>query len=137
MVALALGSFDMFHVGHLHALRRGVAESGSLVIGVADDALVLARCGREPRVSQAERVEVLTAFFPDEDIRVVSTDGCELAERVGADTVYVCVPPDDLGDVPSGVGMPTVVALPYHTTDSPSLRSTLESEVLWPLRVPR
>lgn len=127
----------MFHVGHLHALRRSVADSESLVIGVADDALVLARCGREPRVAQSERVEVLSAFFPDEDIRLVSSDSTDLASVLGADTVFVCVPPDDLCDIDAGGdGSPAVVALPYHTTESRSLRSTLESEVLWPLRVP-
>lgn len=139
VVALALSSFDMFHVGHLHALRdalRHAAQSSEdLVVGVASDELVSARLGRDPRVALPERLEVLGAFFPDADIRTVSTDGAELVAELGVGTVFACVPPDDAAAVvaatPSGCD---VVALPYRTTDSASLRSTLEPEVLWPLR---
>lgn len=125
----------MFHVGHLHALRRAVDAAGDLIIGVADDELVLARYGREPRVAQPERMEVLTAFFPDAEVRSVSSDGAGLAAELGADTVFVCVPPDHAPlAAAGGPGSPAVVVLPYHMTSSVSLRSTLEPEVLWPLR---
>ena len=59
---VALGSFDMFHVGHLRALRRASQMTRHLTVAVADDALVEARCGGAPLVPLAHRVEVLGGF---------------------------------------------------------------------------
>lgn len=125
---LALSSFDMFHVGHLSALRQARAEVDRLVIAVASDELVRERVGRSPKVAEDERVEVLTAFFPDETIEVVSVDDADtLTALFGAEVELVCLPEGT--DPPPGA-----TRLRYEMTTSPSLRETLEPEILWALR---
>ena len=126
VVGVAHSSFDMFHVGHLRAIRAALERTGDLVLAVASDGLVARRLGRPPKVGEAERTEVLRAFFPDLRIELVDDD--DVAGRVGADVRYVCVPEG----VECGADGVAVVELPYVTTTSESLRATLEPEVLWP-----
>lgn len=129
-VGIALGSFDMFHVGHLAAIRRARAAVDRIVLAVADDDLVRSVRGSDAVVSCAERVEVLEAFFPDAVIAVVAdTDVSDLVARHEVDVVFVCGPS---GDAPQQVrAAPSVVALPFETTSSVSLQLTLEPEILW------
>lgn len=126
---VALGSFDMFHVGHLSAIRQAQAEVDSLVLAVADDALVLARRGGAPMVPVAERCEVLDAFFPDLSIDVVADDRlAELVSRFDPDVVFVCGPEASLA---SADGRPSFTTVRYEPTTSESLLATLEPEILW------
>ena len=130
-VGLAVGSFDLFHVGHLDALRAAAAEVDRLVIGVADDDLVARRRGSAPMVPLEERLEVVDAFFPDAAVQAVSTDdAAELVRLFGATQLFVCVADVDAeGPLPDLV----VTALPYRTTTSESVLRTVEADVLWML----
>ena len=127
---LALSSFDMFHVGHLSALRQANELTERLVIAVASDDLVITRYGRSARVSQDERVEVLGAFHPEATIEVVDNDSAlVLSTRFGLDVIFVCGPVAEPAVAsPSGL---TVVPLRYEMTSSASLLKSLESDVLW------
>ena len=129
-VGIALGSFDMFHVGHLAAIRRAREAVDRIVLAVADDDLVRSVRGTDPVVAVAERVEVLEAFFPDAVIEVVAdTDVSDLVARHEVGVAFVCCPS---GGVPERVrSAPSVVALPFETTSSVSLQLTLEPEILW------
>ena len=132
-VGLALGSFDMFHVGHLSALRQASPLTARLVIAVAADALVASRYGREPRVAEDERVEVLGAFYPEAVIEIVATDeAAVLAKHFDAGAAFVCGPViDPPVESPFQVGGMVVVPLRYEMTTSASLLKSLESDVLW------
>lgn len=126
-MGVAFGSFDMFHVGHLRAIRAALAYGDPLVLAVASDATVAARTGRPPKVAESERAEVLRAFFPDLRVEIVEDDGA-LGERFGTTVRYVCVP---AGTTLPSADLP-LVELPYDTTTSESLLATLEADVLWP-----
>ncbi|MGO4330234.1 adenylyltransferase/cytidyltransferase family protein [Cupriavidus sp. 2TAF22] len=56
---LAVGVFDLFHVGHLRYLQYIRARCATLVTVVTRDATVLARKGRTPAVPEAERLEIV------------------------------------------------------------------------------
>ncbi|WP_317203281.1 adenylyltransferase/cytidyltransferase family protein [Janthinobacterium sp.] len=57
--ALAVGVFDLFHVGHLRYLQFARARCASLVVAVTRDATVLARKGCGTIVPEAQRIEII------------------------------------------------------------------------------
>lgn len=129
---VALGSFDMFHVGHLRALRRAVELSEHLIVAVADDALVETRCGAAPLVSVEHRVEVLGAFELADDIVVVDSDlAAALIESYGVDEAFV-TGGDALPDAIVG-GSPRLplTLIDVATTVSGSLRNAPDQALLW------
>lgn len=60
---LTLGTFDLFHVGHLELLRacRRMAEGGAVVAAVNSDEFVQRYKGKAPVVPLADRMEVVAA----------------------------------------------------------------------------
>jgi glycerol-3-phosphate cytidylyltransferase len=56
---LAVGVFDLFHVGHLRYLQYARARCQTLVVTVTPDATVFARKKRLPAIPQAERLEIV------------------------------------------------------------------------------
>lgn len=129
---VALGSFDMFHVGHLRALHRAAELSEHLTIAVADDALVEARCGAAPLVSVEHRVEVLGAFDLADDIVVVDSDlAAALIESFGVDGAFVT--DDDAAPDAIVGGSPRLplTLIDVTTTTSGSLRNAPDQALLW------
>ena len=59
---ITLGTFDVFHVGHIRVLQRAAALGDRLVVGVSADALNLAKKGRAPVYSQEERMEIVASL---------------------------------------------------------------------------
>lgn len=56
---LAVGVFDLFHVGHLRYLQFARARCRSLTALVTRDATVLAKKGRPAAMPELERMEIL------------------------------------------------------------------------------
>src|SRR5918998_127295 len=67
---LTFGTFDVFHVGHLRVIERAAALGDRLVVGVSADALNVAKKGREPVFSQAERLAIVAALKPVDEVFV-------------------------------------------------------------------
>ena len=67
---LTFGTFDVFHVGHLRVIERAAALGDRLVVGVSADALNVARRGRQPVFSQAERLTIVAALKPVDEVFV-------------------------------------------------------------------
>jgi glycerol-3-phosphate cytidylyltransferase len=80
---LAVGVFDLFHVGHLRYLQFIRARCRTLVVVVAPDALVLAKKGHAPAVPEAERLEIVRGLgWVDEVLPMwASMDDTESTER--------------------------------------------------------
>ena len=66
--AITFGTFDVFHVGHLRVIERAAALGDRLVVGVSADALNLRKKGRAPVFSQAERLEIVAALKPVDEV---------------------------------------------------------------------
>ena len=67
---ITFGTFDVFHVGHLRVIERAAAQGDRLVVGVSSDALNLSKKGREPVFSQSERIEIVSALKPVDEVFV-------------------------------------------------------------------
>jgi len=59
---VTFGTFDVFHVGHLRLLERAHALGTRLVVGVSTDALNIAKKGRSPVFTEAERRDIVAAL---------------------------------------------------------------------------
>jgi glycerol-3-phosphate cytidylyltransferase len=59
---LTFGTFDVFHVGHLHILERARQLGDRLVVGVSSDALNIAKKGRAPVFPEAERMRIVSSL---------------------------------------------------------------------------
>src|SRR3954470_3754572 len=67
---LTFGPFDVFHGGHLRVIERAAQYGDRLVVGVSSDALNVAKKGREPVFSQAERLAIVGALKPVDEVFV-------------------------------------------------------------------
>jgi glycerol-3-phosphate cytidylyltransferase len=69
-IVLTFGTFDVFHVGHLRVIERAAQYGDRLIVGVSSDALNVAKKGREPVFSQAERLAIVGALKPVDEVFV-------------------------------------------------------------------
>lgn len=60
MRVLTLGTFDLFHPGHVYLLRRA-AEEGAVSVGVNSDRFVSEYKGRMPAESEEKRLKTVKA----------------------------------------------------------------------------
>ncbi len=67
---ITFGTFDVFHVGHLRVIERAADLGDRLVVGVSADALNVRKKGREPVFSQDERLAIVAALKPVDEVFV-------------------------------------------------------------------
>ena len=65
---LTFGTFDVFHVRHLLVIQRAAALGDRLVVGVSADALNLRKKGREPVFGEDERMAIVAALKPVDEV---------------------------------------------------------------------
>ncbi len=59
--AMAFGSFDVFHPGHLHYLKMA-SRYGRLIVVVARDINIKKLKGREPLIDEQSRLEMVSSL---------------------------------------------------------------------------
>ena len=59
---LAMGVFDLFHIGHLRYLQKARSLGDHLTVGVATDAISMASKGKRPIVPEKDRLEIISAL---------------------------------------------------------------------------
>ena len=132
VVGYVPGVFDLFHVGHLNALRQGRSMCDVLVAGVVSDEVCEAAKGIRPTVPLRERLEIVKAIGIVDDAYVELTPDKRDAWRdVGFHKIFKG---DDWLHTPKGdrlerlmaeVGV-EVVYFPYTVhTSSTALRAHL------------
>ena len=67
---ITFGTFDVFHVGHLRVITRAASFGDRLVVGVSADELNLRKKGRLPVFSEGERLEIVAALKPVDEVFV-------------------------------------------------------------------
>jgi len=65
---ITFGTFDVFHVGHLRVIQRARSLGDRLVVGVSADALNLRKKDRLPVFSEDERMEIVAALKPVDEV---------------------------------------------------------------------
>lgn len=79
------GVFDLFHAGHLQALKNARALGDYLLVGVHND-LEASSYKRRPVISFEQRIEIVTAIAcVDEAIEAPLVSSRELYEKHGID----------------------------------------------------
>jgi glycerol-3-phosphate cytidylyltransferase len=84
IVGYVPGVYDLFHVGHLNALRQARRLCDVLVAGVVSDEVCEATKGFRPTVPLAERIEIVDAIgFVDATYAETTTDKADAWREVG------------------------------------------------------
>ena len=88
---ITFGTFDVFHVGHLRVIQRARALGDRLVVGVSADALNLRKKDRLPVFSQDERMEIVAALKPVDEVFLEESleQKREYVLRYGADVLVM------------------------------------------------
>jgi len=85
-----MGTFGMLHTGHLELLQRCSSRSKHLTVGIIDDALVVARKGRQTSSSVHDRAaRIAEVVCVDVIVKVHDTDISALWERHKFDVLFV------------------------------------------------
>lgn len=132
IVGYVPGVFDLFHVGHLNALRQARALCDVLVAGVVSDEVCEATKGIVPTVPLEERIEIVDAIgIVDATYAERTTDKVDAWREVGFQLLFKG---DDwkgtekarvLEERMAGVGV-EVVYFPYTLqTSSTALRAAI------------
>jgi glycerol-3-phosphate cytidylyltransferase len=133
VVGYAPGVYDLFHIGHLSALRYARKACDRLVVGVVSDEVAYAAKGRLPVVPLEERLEIVRALsLVDEAVVEDVPTKLMMWERLRFDVV---IKGDDWKGTPkgdalerdmAGVGV-AVSYFPYtRHTSSTILRQALD-----------
>lgn len=94
------GAFDLFHIGHLNALRQARSLCDVLVAGVVADEICLATKGVRPTVPLVERLEIVEAIgIVDAVYAEDSADKSDAWRDVGFHRLFKG---DDWQDTPKG-----------------------------------
>jgi cytidyltransferase-like protein len=89
-IGFALGSFDMFHVGHLNIIKRANLKCDFLIVGVNSDEVVWQRKGKKPIICTEDRITVLRNIKAVDDVVVADeTDRMNLWRKHGFDVLFV------------------------------------------------
>jgi glycerol-3-phosphate cytidylyltransferase len=78
---LALGVFDLFHVGHLRYLQFARRRCRRLIVAVASDAIGATVKGKKPVIPEAQRLELIRGldFVDEANLVPSSTEYAETA----------------------------------------------------------
>ncbi|MEI5674793.1 MULTISPECIES: adenylyltransferase/cytidyltransferase family protein [Nocardioides] len=114
---ITFGTFDVFHVGHLRVIERAAALGDRLVVGVSADQLNVSKKGREPVFSERERLEIVAALKPVDEVFV--EESLDLKRdyilRYGADVLVMgddwAGRFDEFGDICEVVYLPRTPAI--------------------------
>ncbi|MEP9381760.1 adenylyltransferase/cytidyltransferase family protein [Nocardioides sp. KR10-350] len=89
IVGYVPGVFDLFHVGHLNALRQARALCDVLVAGVVSDEVCEATKGIRPTVPLEERIEIVDAIgVVDATYAEQTTDKIDAWREVGFHKIF-------------------------------------------------
>jgi glycerol-3-phosphate cytidylyltransferase len=114
---ITFGTFDVFHVGHLRVIERAASLGERLVVGVSADALNESKKGRVPVFSQAERMAIVAALKPVDEVFI--EESLELKRdyivKYGADVLVMgddwAGRFDEFGDICEVVYLPRTPAI--------------------------
>lgn len=60
---VVVGTFDMFHIGHLNLLKNARVHCDCLIAGVNTDAVVLRDKHKIPIINERDRLEIIRSIF--------------------------------------------------------------------------
>ena len=89
-IGYTAGVYDLFHVGHLRLLKRARALCDRLIIAVSSDELVEEIKGHPPKISLAQRLEIIEGLGIADDVIVQeSYDKVKAAQWNDVDVMFI------------------------------------------------
>jgi len=90
IIGFTTGVYDMFHIGHLHLLKKAKNRCDYLIVGISTDELVQEYKGKTPIIPFEHRLEIVSALkFVDEVIAITHRDKYQTYLDVGYDVLFV------------------------------------------------
>jgi glycerol-3-phosphate cytidylyltransferase len=89
-IGYTTGVFDMFHIGHLHLLKKAKNHCNYLIVGVSSDELVEEYKGKKPIIPFEHRLEIISALSVVDEVVVQShRDKVKQYHDIGFDVMFV------------------------------------------------
>jgi glycerol-3-phosphate cytidylyltransferase len=90
IIGYTTGVFDMFHIGHLHLLKKAKNRCDYLIVGVSTDELVESYKHKTPIIPFQDRLEIISSLkFVDEVVAVTHRDKKQAYLDIGYDILFV------------------------------------------------
>jgi glycerol-3-phosphate cytidylyltransferase len=90
IIGYTTGVFDMFHIGHLHLLKKAKNNCDYLIVGVSTDNLVKSYKNKTPVIPFDHRVEIISSLkFVDEVVTVSHRNKKKTFIEVCYDVLFV------------------------------------------------
>ena len=84
------GVWDLFHVGHLNAIRAGKSLGDELVVGVNSDELVMRYKKRLPVIPYEQRAEIISALkYVDRVVKQDEIFELSLVKEINPDILII------------------------------------------------
>jgi len=89
-VGYTTGVFDMFHIGHLHLLKKAKNHCNYLIVGVSSDELVEQYKEKKPIIPFEHRLEIVSSLsVVDEVVVQTHRDKIKQYHDIGFDVMFV------------------------------------------------
>jgi glycerol-3-phosphate cytidylyltransferase len=89
-VGYTTGVFDMFHIGHLHLLKKAKRHCDYLIVGVSTDELVSSYKNKTPIIPFEHRLEIVNSLeIVDEVVVQSSRDKIKQFHEIRYDIMFV------------------------------------------------
>jgi glycerol-3-phosphate cytidylyltransferase len=90
IIGFTTGVYDMFHIGHLHLLKKAKNRCDYLIVGVSTDELVQEYKNKTPIIPFEHRLEIISSLkFVDEVVAITHRDKKQTYLDVGYDVLFV------------------------------------------------
>jgi glycerol-3-phosphate cytidylyltransferase len=90
IIGYTTGVYDMFHIGHLHLLKKAKNKCDYLIVGVSTDELVESYKNKTPIIPFEDRLEIISSLkFVDEVVAVTHRDKKQSYLDIGYDILFV------------------------------------------------
>tara|TARA_B100000965_G_scaffold193669_1_gene161685 strand:- start:7010 stop:7474 length:465 start_codon:yes stop_codon:yes gene_type:complete len=90
VIGYTTGVFDMFHIGHLHLLKRAKEQCDHLIVGVSTDELVESYKNKKPIIPFEDRCEIIDALEIVDEVAVQShRDKIKQFHEIKYDVMFV------------------------------------------------
>ena len=84
------GVYDLFHIGHLHILKRAKEQCDYLIVGVTTDKLCFERKNKHPIINELDRFQIVSAIkYVDKVVFQKDMNKLEMVKKLKADVVFV------------------------------------------------
>ena len=90
IIGFTTGVYDMFHIGHLHLLKKAKNRCDYLIVGVSTDELVESYKNKTPIIPFEHRLEIIASLkFVDEVVTITHRDKKQTYLDIGYDVLFV------------------------------------------------